>query len=65
MRTLILGALIVGAQWVVINRYPDPRVILATLTVPALVAALGIGRLFRLRLSVVTATRTRRGGGHR
>jgi hypothetical protein len=42
MRVLLIAAVIVTAQWVLIHRYPDPRWVLLTLVVPALLLALSL-----------------------
>ena len=42
MRSLLIAAVIVAGQWVLINRYPEPRWVLLTLSVPALLLALSL-----------------------
>jgi hypothetical protein len=45
LRTLLVGALVVGVQWAVAANDPSPRVLLAVLAVPALFAGASIARL--------------------
>lgn len=59
MRVLVIAAVIVGAQWVLINRFPDPKWVLLTLTVPALLLALTLSG------AVGLVSRVARGGGRR
>ena len=42
MRVLLIAAVIVVAQWVLINRYPETQWVLLTLTLPALLLALSL-----------------------
>lgn len=58
MRALLIAAVIVGVQWVLINRFPEPKwVPLLALAVPALFVGFTV--------SGVTALVSRRGGGRR
>lgn len=56
MRTLMITAVIVIAQWVLIHRYPEPQWVLLTLSVPALVLALSLSG------AVSLVSRVARGG---
>ena len=61
-RTVLFGAVITGIQWLVTTYATDPRVIVSTLAVPALVAAFQLARVFAVTEVVYSR---RRGGGHR
>jgi hypothetical protein len=56
MRVLVITAVIVGVQWALIQRFPEPRWVLLTLAVPALLLALSLSGV----LTVVS--RVTRGG---
>jgi hypothetical protein len=60
-RTVLFAAVITGVQWLVTHYATDPRVIVPTLAVPALVAAFQLARMF----AVTEVVYSRRGGGHR
>jgi hypothetical protein len=57
LRALVIALAIVTVQWVLINRFPDPRWVLVTLAVPAL--------FIGLTVSGVNALVGRRRGGAR
>lgn len=58
MRTILITLAIVTGQWVLIHRYPEPKWVLLTLTVPALLWALSLS-------GVLALASHRRGGGRR
>jgi hypothetical protein len=45
LRTLLLGAVVVGVQWAVATHDPNPRLLLAVLVVPALFAGATLARM--------------------
>jgi hypothetical protein len=55
LRTLLLAAMVAGAQWAVVAHDPSPRLLLAVLAVPALFAGASLARL-------IPATATVRSG---
>ncbi len=59
--TLLVAALVIGAQWAVAVNDPNPRVLLAVLAVPALFAGASIARL----MSGTTTVRSGRKGARR
>ena len=59
MRVLVIAAVIVAAQWALIQRFPEPRWVLLTLAVPALLLALSLSG------AVGLVSRLARGGGRR
>lgn len=61
-RTLVAGGVITGIQWLVTTHATDPRVIVPTLAVPAVVAGMSVARALAVTEVVHSA---RRGGGHR
>lgn len=61
LRSVVIGAVIVGAQWIVL-RFGDTTATLVALAIPALLAGVTVGRLFAVTEVVHT---TRRGGGRR
>lgn len=60
-RTVLFAAVITGVQWLVTHYATDPRVIVPTLAVPALVAAFQLARMF----AVTEVVHSSRQGGHR
>jgi hypothetical protein len=58
MRALVITTAIVLVQWVVIQRFPDPRWVLLALAVPAFVVGLMVS-------GVVAVIGGRRGGARR
>jgi hypothetical protein len=65
MRTLLITAVIVGAQWLLIHRYPEPKWVLLTLAVPALLWALSLNGVLALVLGPRGARGAGRGGARR
>jgi hypothetical protein len=61
MRVLLIAAAIVAVQWVLIHRYPEPRWVLVTLAVPALLWGLTLSGL----ITLVSGVSRRVGGGRR
>jgi hypothetical protein len=61
-RTILFAAVITAVQWLITAHATDPRVIVPTLAVPALVAAFQLARMFAVTEVVYSS---RRGGGHR
>lgn len=61
MRALLIAAGIVAAQWVLIQSYPEPKWVLLTLAVPALVWGLTLSGL----ITLVSGVGRRVGGGRR
>jgi hypothetical protein len=59
MRVLVIATVIVVAQWVLIQRYPDPQWVLLILGVPALLLGLTLSG------AVGLVSRVARGGGRR
>jgi Na+/glutamate symporter len=59
--TLLVAALVIGAQWAVAANDPNPRVLLAVLAVPALFAGTAVARL----MSGSTTVRSGRKGARR
>jgi hypothetical protein len=60
-RTVLFAGVITGVQWLVTHYASDPRVIVPTLAVPALVAAFQLARMFAVTEVVYSGRR----GGHR
>jgi hypothetical protein len=61
MRVLLIAGVIVTAQWVLIHRYPEPKWVLLTLAVPALLWGLTLSGL----ITLVSGVSRRVGGGKR
>lgn len=61
MRSVVIGAVIVGVQWLVL-RFGGTTAVLVALAVPALLAGVTVARLFAVTEVVHT---TRRAGGRR
>ncbi|MGH3876501.1 MAG: hypothetical protein ACRDSK_05620 [Actinophytocola sp.] len=60
-RTVLFAGVITGVQWLVTHYATDPRVIVPTLAVPALIGAFQLARMF----AVTEVVYSRRGGSHR
>jgi hypothetical protein len=61
-RTVLFAVVITGVQWLITAHATDPRVIVPTLAIPALVAAFQLARMFAVTEVVYSS---RRGGGYR
>lgn len=61
VRSLVIAAVIVGAQWIVL-RFGDTTATLVALGIPAVLAGITVARLFAVTEVVHS---TRRGGGRR